>query len=89
MKYTHINEFHDTLNFLKTEGHILSLQGHRIVSYLKVKQPEFESQLSHSITTRLTFGKLLKLLVSQFSHLQNEDSNKTHKAAVMLNNKRQ
>lgn len=55
MKDSHINEFYDTLSFLKIEGHILSLQVQRIVLNFKVKQPQFDSQFDHSTTTRLTF----------------------------------
>lgn len=46
MKDGHINDAYETLNFLKVEGHILSLQVQRIVLYLKVKQPEFDSQFA-------------------------------------------
>lgn len=55
MKDGHINEVYEALNFLKVEGHILSLQVQKIVLYLKVKQPESDSQFGHSTTTRVTF----------------------------------
>ena len=46
MKDGHINDAYEALNFLKVEGHILSLQVQRIVLYLKVKQPESDSQFA-------------------------------------------
>ena len=81
MKDSHIKEFYDTLNFLKIEGHILSLPSAKNSTMLK-SQTAWVWLPVWPLNNQKTdlFGKLLKLLIAQFSHLQNENSNKSHRA---------
>ena len=60
MKDGHINDAYEALNFLKVEGHILSLQVQRIVLYLKVKQPESDSQFATQQPQEWPFWQVIK-----------------------------